>query len=105
MPKPHPPHELEHHFFVDCSPSSIRGAKCKLDSCNAMIESGRYRIAMKPAMSGPVYHAAKNAGKSAKFGLRLAGQKLMYLQTFIMSLVSKRSPTYRKPTFLTASHR
>jgi hypothetical protein len=40
-----------------------------------MIESGRYRIAMMPAMSGPTYHAAKNASKSLQIWIVSGGAK------------------------------
>jgi hypothetical protein len=58
------PQESEPLFFVECSPDSTRGAKCKLPSCDDMIESGQNRIAITPAMTGLAWHASKNAGES-----------------------------------------
>jgi hypothetical protein len=62
-PKLSPPDQVA-LFFIEITPGSSRGAKCKLPSCSKNIRRREYRVALNPGMNGPswVRTANQNSG-------------------------------------------
>mgnify|MGYP006899221731 FL=1 len=56
------PPQTQPLFFIEMTPDSRKGAKCKLPTCDENIMSGELRLAMNPAMSSGGW--PKSASKS-----------------------------------------